>query len=191
MQQGDLILVPSGVNVGTEFRAEQVGEHVFLALSSDKFGLMCFLDRYGPQVPDGCRGFRIHKVPTDAEGKPKRVAIVRPTEIPDEVWFKAFPLEKALTPDEQALAVLDTLPVGTVARRFSTVAIEEILKHKGAARASTIAITEPLIAIATGFDLVTRGIQALSEKNPPLGLLALKVNGLHGEIIQKAQGGQA
>jgi len=188
MEIGDLIVRTPDLPIAHQFRAQQINEALFIMLpDGTKHGLMCFIDKFGEPPSEDCRGFRIHKIP---EGK--KVAIVRPTNIPDIVWFRAFPFEQGnLTPKEQALTALEALDIHTIVEHLSTYTLEELLVAKGLDRAKCKLALETGLKISEAFVLLTSAVKNAYEQNSDgMCLLLLnKLEGWRGEIMVKCKVG--
>jgi len=176
MEQGDLIIRPAEIPLADSFRAEQLNEALFIQLpDTAKRGLVCIIDKFGDSPTDDCRGFRIHKIPDG-----KKVAFVRPTQIPDIVWERAFPFEgRNLTPPEQAQAALAALDLATVTKFLSTYTLECLLEEKGIQRAQCKLALETSIKVQEAFILLENAIDEVYEGTGDAVCLLLK-NKLHG-----------
>lgn len=186
MEIGDLIIRTQNMPITHQFRAAQIKEALFMQLEDEaKHGLMCFIDKFGEPPAEDCRGYRIHKIP---EGK--KVAIVRPTHIPDVVWSRAFPLEGVnLTPPEQAKAALEALDVKTIVQFLSTYTLEELLAAKGIERANCKIALDIALKVEEAFTLLEKAVNESYEKNKDgMCLLLLnKLSGWKGEILHKCK----
>ena len=188
MEIGDLIIRSMDVDIAHQFRAEEIKEALFIQLPPDaNRGLVCFIDKFGEAPTESCRGYRIQKIP---EGK--KVAIVRPTFIPDIVWERAFPFDNCnLTPKEQAKAALEALDINTIVEHLSTYTLECLLAEKGLHRADCKFALEVGLKITEAFALLTKAIdEAYDNTNDPMCLVVKnKLNGWRSEILQKCKVG--
>lgn len=188
MEIGDLIIRPPEITLAQQFRAEQVNEALFVQLPTGATrGLVCFIDKFGEQPTADCRGYRIVKIP---EGK--KVAIVRQTNIPDIVWYRAFPLEcDNLTSPEVAKVALEALPINMVIEYLSTYTLERLLELKGIHLAECKFALDTALKITEAFALLSNVVDEAYEHNKDAMCLLLKtkLNGWRSEFLCKTKVG--
>lgn len=186
MEVGDLIIRLPETPIAHQFRANEIKATLFIQNPPDvKHGLVCFIDKYGEQPTEDCRGFRIHKIPNG-----KKVAIVRPCTIPIAAWNRAFPLmECNLTTFEQAKAALDALDIQSIVKYLSTYTFEELLVAKGIERSKVKTQLTVILKIEEAFTLLSQAIQEAHEatQDPTILMLIDKLSGWKGEALRKCK----